>query len=192
MVTPSIRLFGASFLSLFLELLLIRWVPSQIRVVAYYGNLMLLSSFLGLGCGVMIARKAWGLHRWFGPLLLLLVVVVIGLEGVQFQQGADEFRFLFAIGLRTTTLPIILTFSLNALVFVPLGELVGRYFSLLRPLSAYSWDICGAITGTLLFGIFSYNWFSPAFGLVLVMIVFLVYCEIAYSFCQPVSCLRSL
>lgn len=176
-VTPSIRLFIASFLSLFLELLLIRWVPSQIRVVAYYGNLMLLSSFLGLGCGVMLARKAWGLHRWFAPLLLLLIVFVIALEGVRFQQSDDELRFLFTMGLRTTTLPIILTFSLNALVFVPLGELVGRYFSQVPALRAYSWDICGAITGTLLFGIFSYHWFSPVFGLVLVMIVFLVYCE---------------
>ena len=45
---PGLGLFLASFLSLFLELLLIRWVPSIIRIVAYYGNLMLLSAFLGL------------------------------------------------------------------------------------------------------------------------------------------------
>jgi hypothetical protein len=176
-ITSGIRLFIASFLALFLELLLIRWVPSQIRVIAYYGNLMLLSSFLGLGCGILLARKAWGLHRWFAPLLLLLVSLVIALEGVQFQQADDEFRFLFTMGLRTTTLPIVVTFSLNALVFVPLGELVGRYFSQIPPLSAYSWDICGAISGTLLFGIFSYHWFSPVLGLVAVMIVFMVYLE---------------
>jgi hypothetical protein len=140
-IAPTLRLFIASFLSLFLELLLMRWVPAQIRVVAYYGNLMLLSSFLGLGYGVMLARKAWGLHRWFAPLLLLLVLFVSALQGVQFQQGDDEFR-LFAAGLRTTTLPILVTFALNTLVFVPLGELIGAYFSQIPPLHAYSWDIC--------------------------------------------------
>ena len=137
-IAPTLRLFIASFLSLFLELLLIRWVPAQIRVVAYYGNLMLLSSFLGLGCGVMLARKAWSLHRWFAPLLLLLILFVSALQGVQFQQGDDEFGFLFAAGLRTTTLPILVTFALNTFVFVPLGELIGTYFSQIPPLRAYS------------------------------------------------------
>lgn len=174
-MSPSIRLFLVSFLSLFLELLLIRWVPSHVRVIAYYGNLMLLSSLLGLGCGVMLARRALNLTRLFAPLLLILVVIVSALEGVHFQQGPDEFRFLFVTGLRTTTLPIILIFALNALLFVPLGELIGHYFGQILPLRAYSWDIFGAIFGTVLFGLMSYFWFSPMVGFGLVMILFLTY-----------------
>ena len=38
-----------AFAALFLELMLIRWAPAAIRLVAYYANLMLISSFLGLG-----------------------------------------------------------------------------------------------------------------------------------------------
>ena len=47
------QMFALSFTALFLELMVIRWVPSVVRLVAYYANLMLLSSFLGLGVGVM-------------------------------------------------------------------------------------------------------------------------------------------
>ena len=48
--TAAPRLFALSFLSLFLELMVIRWVPGSVRLVAYFANLMLISSFLG---------KAW-------------------------------------------------------------------------------------------------------------------------------------
>ena len=39
-------LFALSFLALFLELMFIRWVPAVVSIVAYYANLMLISSFL--------------------------------------------------------------------------------------------------------------------------------------------------
>ncbi|MEI6425180.1 MAG: hypothetical protein WCP55_23425, partial [Lentisphaerota bacterium] len=48
------ELFLLSFVALFLELMVIRWAPSVVRMVAYYANLMLISSFLGLGVGAMI------------------------------------------------------------------------------------------------------------------------------------------
>lgn len=51
------RLFALSFAALFLELMVIRWVPAVVRMVAYYANLMLISSFLGLGLGAMIAPR---------------------------------------------------------------------------------------------------------------------------------------
>jgi len=34
---------------------MIRWVPAVIHFLAYYSNLMLISSFLGLGLGAMMA-----------------------------------------------------------------------------------------------------------------------------------------
>ena len=37
------RLFAVSFLALFLELMLIRWVPAVAQIVAYYANLMLIN-----------------------------------------------------------------------------------------------------------------------------------------------------
>ena len=146
-------LFLVSFIALFLELLLIRWVPSHIRIVAYYGNLMLLSSFLGLGCGALVERWSLKLHRWFAVSMLLLIVCVTGMKGIEFQQGPDEIRFLFSSAASTTyTFPIVLIFILNVLVFVPLGNLLGSYFQRMRPLWAYTCVIGGAITGTVVFG----------------------------------------
>jgi hypothetical protein len=151
-MSPKFSLFLASFISLFLELLLIRWVPSQLRVIAYYGNLMLLSSFLGLGCGAMLARRELHLSRFFAPLLCALVVAIAALKGVRFHQGPDEFRFLFTVGTSSTTLPIVVIFALNALLFLPLGEIIGTYFSQITPLQAYAWDLGGAIAGTVPLG----------------------------------------
>lgn len=82
----------------------------MVRIVAYYGNVMLLSSFLGLGCGVLLARRKLRLQRLFAPLLLLFVPSLSLLARVRFTQGPDELRFLFEGGAMTTTLPIVTLF----------------------------------------------------------------------------------
>src|SRR4026207_1402626 len=71
------RLFALSFLSLFLELMVIRWVPGSIRLVTYYSNLMLISSFLGIGLGVMLAERRANLIRWFPSLLAADVLFLV-------------------------------------------------------------------------------------------------------------------
>src|ERR1700723_3062642 len=69
----AVRLFALSFTALFLELMMIRWTPTVVLFVAYYGNLMLISSFLGLGLGAMIA----GRRRLIGWLPLVVAVMVL-------------------------------------------------------------------------------------------------------------------
>src|SRR6202451_2582194 len=63
------EMFALSFTALFLEMMVIRWVPSVVHLVAYYANLMLLSSFLGLGAGAIAGGRLWNLFGWF-PLFL--------------------------------------------------------------------------------------------------------------------------
>ena len=41
----GLELFCLSFLALFLELMVIRWAPAVVRLIAYYANLILISSF---------------------------------------------------------------------------------------------------------------------------------------------------
>ncbi len=172
----GLKLFLVSFLSLFLELLIIRWIPSHMRVMAYYGNLMLLSSFLGLGCGTLLSRRSQNLFPWFPPALLLLVVAVFFLQRFEFYQSSEELRFLFKSASTTSVLSVVLIFGFNALVFIPLGNLLGSYFQQLPSLRAYSWDLGGAITGTALFGLFSYFWFSPVAGLAIAMALYVSLC----------------
>ena len=55
--SPSMRLVVISIASLYFELLLIRWLPTQIRVLAYFNNVILISCILGLGLGALLAGR---------------------------------------------------------------------------------------------------------------------------------------
>ena len=57
-----------SFLSLFIELVVIRWLASEVRIFAYFKNFPLLAAFLGFGAGCLIARRKRNYFR-FAPLL---------------------------------------------------------------------------------------------------------------------------
>ena len=56
-VVVAFDLFLVSFLGLFFEILIIRWLSTEIRLFAYYKNLPLIAAFMGLGIGFMLARK---------------------------------------------------------------------------------------------------------------------------------------
>ena len=73
MFTASFRIFLSSFLVLFLEVALIRWLPAQIRLLSYFSNFILLAAFLGIGVGALLAAMRRSLFAWY-PLLQLAVV----------------------------------------------------------------------------------------------------------------------
>ena len=50
-------LFQVSFVMLFLEVLLIRWISAEVRIFAYVSNLVLLACFLGIGLGCFFSKK---------------------------------------------------------------------------------------------------------------------------------------
>src|SRR3954465_2905670 len=67
------RTFLASFLVLFLEIALIRWMPAYIRLLSYFSNFILLASFLGIGLGCLLAPARVRLFTWV-PLLQAIVI----------------------------------------------------------------------------------------------------------------------
>lgn len=168
----------ASFLALFLELALIRWLPAQVRVLAYFPNLILLSAFLGLGVGCLRANRPSLLWTWPVALLLLMGSALAGSRIAFTQQSTSEHLWLLYADLPPgapvvpdVRLPILAGFVLSALVFVPLGQLVGRriqeYAGLTgSSLQGYALDICGSLLGVAAFwamsftGAFPVVWFS--------------------------------
>jgi len=74
---PALRLLLASFLMLFVELALIRWLGANIVHLSYFSNFVLLGSFLGIGAGFLISRKSWSIWPVSLPLLAVLVVGVL-------------------------------------------------------------------------------------------------------------------
>ncbi len=173
----SFELVAASFAVLFQELALIRWLPGQVRVLAYFPNLVLLAAFLGLGLGCLVAGRRALFAAW--PWLLLVIAgCAYGLSGVIFtQNSATEHLFLLYYDLPhdapvvgDVRPPIVLFFVLTALTFVPLGQFVAQRLQEFRrrgrPLSGYVWDLSGSLAGVVGFaalgftGAFPWAWFA--------------------------------
>jgi len=167
-------LFLASFLALFLELTLIRWVPTYERVLAYFTNFILIAAFLGLGLGAMLPGRG---RRWlvWQPLLVLGFVSI----GIMFNQfgmtGPIPHDVYYAEYSRHVLWSLSLTESLAllfvfvAVVFVPLGQQIGANLKAISPpLQGYVINILGSLAGVLAFtamsflGLGPWWWFSIA------------------------------
>jgi len=161
----ALELFSLSFLALFLELMVIRWAPAVVRLIAYYANLMLISSFLGLGVGAILGRKRKSLFGWLPALLLINVAWLLVAHFITLPTTASESRFYTPSPQLVRYVSLVGIFISNAIVFVPLGQRIGSLFEALPPLLAYSWDLGGSLAGTLCFGLFSLKYFSPMLGM---------------------------
>lgn len=144
-----------------LELTFIRWTSSQVRVFAYFNNMVLIAAFLGMGMGVAVGRRQPGLVHLVLPVLLLLAVPLafseqLGLVHLVFPDqsislwggervAADPWIF-------ARNLAIFLSLLLAVvLVFVCAGAPLGCLFQRLPVLQAYQWDLAGSLLGILAF-----------------------------------------
>jgi hypothetical protein len=167
----ALEVFLVSFVVLFQELALIRWLPSQVRVLAYFPNVVLMSAFLGLGVGCLRARKPLAAWSWSAA-VALLVAVALTLSRVAFtQESASEHLWLLYLDLddppvvNDTRLPILALFALSTLSFVPLGHFLAQRIAAMtaagKTLTGYSLDLFGSLAGVVAFATFSYLWTPP-------------------------------
>src|SRR5436309_8309988 len=85
------QLLLASFLTIFLELAVIRWIAVEVRIFAYIKNLALLICFLGFGLGCALARSSR--VRWLtaaNALLGLLIIVRWPWQGGRVLEGLSQ------------------------------------------------------------------------------------------------------
>ncbi|MFQ5505916.1 MAG: hypothetical protein ACE5F1_14145 [Planctomycetota bacterium] len=195
-----VRLAGYSFLILFLELALIRYLPAYVRVFGFYVNFVLIATFLGMGVGLLRADSARRLAWLAIPALLLLFGAVKYFSNVRIEAPQDPDEYLWLIYFeaapavrRIGMLPVVgILFVACTSVFIPLGALLGREFRKLPPLQAYSVDIAGSLAGILLFGAASSLQTEPlvwfGFGLVVWLLLSLGQRPFAAAF-LPVSLL---
>src|SRR5262249_61246425 len=71
----SVRLFLISFIVLFLEVALIRWVPASVRLLSSFANFILLAAFLGFGVGCLLTRMR-SLFPFFPAIQTLVIAAV--------------------------------------------------------------------------------------------------------------------
>jgi hypothetical protein len=146
------RLVFASFLMLFTELALIRWITANNVFVTETTNLVLLASFLGIGIGFLNARSGRDYLRWTPVVLLALVAFVLMFPVVMHStSGPTPFRGIGRMPALPRPLSFIAVFVLTTAVMAGFGQAVARVFVGFRPLSAYRLDILGSIAGITLF-----------------------------------------
>jgi hypothetical protein len=146
---------------LVLELALIRWTSSQVRVFAYFNNLVLMGAFLGMGLGVALGRKCPGLVHFALPALLILALPLAFSELLGFVHlvfpdqsivlwGGEQMqssRLLYARNLAVFAGLLVLVVT----VFVFCGAPLGFLFPRLPVLRAYSMDLLGSLLGIAAF-----------------------------------------
>jgi SAM-dependent methyltransferase len=159
------RVFLASFLVLFLEVALIRWMPAYIRLLAYFSNFILLASFLGIGVGCLLAPSRRRLFVWF-PLLQAVVigaayffrleVAVQSTGSIYFTSGTDA---PVVVVESTRLLPLV--FVIVAALFATLAQRMGSEMAALPPLRGYTINLVGSLAGVALFAVISWLQLSP-------------------------------
>lgn len=175
-MSDRLRLLLLSFLMLFVELALIRWLGSNVVYLSYFSNFVLLGSFLGIGIGFLRGRSKFDSFRYAPVLLAVLLAFVIVFPVEIDRSGSDLIYFgdLSPSGLPTwVTLPII--FAAVASLMAMIGEGVARAFVKFPPLEAYRLDIGGSILGIVAFSALSFAWAPPvAWGVVAAVLFLLV------------------
>ncbi len=152
-----VRLLVGSFLMLFVELALIRWLGANVVHLSYFSNFVLLGSFLGIGCGFLISRKRWSIWPFSLPLLAILAFCVRAFPVTIERQGSDVIYFTsLAVSGPPAAVALPVVFVVVAVVLAGPAEIVGRCFGRLRPLSAYRYDLLGSLAGILTFTLLSF------------------------------------
>jgi SAM-dependent methyltransferase len=173
-----LRIFLVSFTLLFFELLCIRWIPAYVRYLSYFTNFILLASFLGMGLGILAARRSTFRFPPFA-LMVLLLTAVVAINRFELNISSTDVLY-FGSGTHGVAqaesfilLPLIFTFV--AAAFIPLARTLGSLFTQTAPLTAYTFDILGSLAGTAAFFAIGYfalppiYWFAVLGLLVLVL-----------------------
>src|ERR1700730_5136809 len=155
-IRAPIMLFLATFVALYFELVIIRYLSSEIRVFAYLKNLALIASFFGIGLGMIVGRPPDTLKRFF-PLItaiffsLLAFASPLKLTHVPFPGG--DYRIFGDVPKPPAGPWLILWIFLMVLeyfavvpgilylvvaFFAVLGGFVGENLARLQPLSGYA------------------------------------------------------
>jgi SAM-dependent methyltransferase len=174
----AVRLFLTSATLLFVELLLIRWIPANVTYIGFFSNFLLMASFLGIGLGILAGRNGRRVPILPFALLLFVVVVVIIKKQLNVQaQSQNELFFGLAESGAAATNFLVLPFVviLVTLLMVTLAMPLGPLLKSMPPLRAYAIDIAGSMTGIALFTLLSATgtdplvWFSVAVVLVIAL-----------------------
>ena len=165
-----VDLFIISFLVLFFELACIRWFGSMVVFLTFFTNLVLMACFLGMSVGCLAASRQRDYIKSVMPLALVTVTlaflslwaynrfgqIVVDVGGQNSPQqiffgteyrAKDPGHFIIPIELISG-----IFFALIALMFVGLGQVLGRAFNAIpNRVASYTINILGSLVGIVAF-----------------------------------------
>lgn len=162
--TRLVKLFLISFVSLFFELLFIRWIPDAVHILSFFGNFTLLAVFLGLGIGLALPVKEQDENKILRKIIVnifLLSVVIIFFDMLKFGV-AYSYEYAFNEDYLGADLRINIYFLISLFIclciyaFIPIGYMINLLFRRQKPLTAYSVNIGGSLAGIAAFSAASY------------------------------------
>jgi SAM-dependent methyltransferase len=163
-----------SFACLYFEMIVVRWLASDVRVFAYLKNLPLLAAFLGLGLGCIRAGgRLFGLFPLFCLLFAALVAFAgpLGLVHLYFPQEGfwawndanfQEQGWPPALLTARFFVVVLALFFLVVALFTALGERLGTQFDALPPNRAYTVNLLASLLGIWAFAALSWLGWPPA------------------------------
>jgi hypothetical protein len=171
----ALNLFLVGFLVLFLELACIRWLAAYVVFLQFFTNVVLIASFLGMSCGCLSARQRRDWLGYFPFIALGTVVAALTMfriynywSGLSIDVGgqASPQEVFFGTENRLPNVaqfvvPIeavaAVFFVLVALMFVGLGQVLGRAFeSYPNRVMGYTLNIGGSLAGIVGFSAISF------------------------------------
>lgn len=188
----AVRLFLLGFLTLFLELALIRYLSGNVWNMGYFPNLVLMGVFIGMGVGFVLhhrvpQERSHGLLRLSAFVLMLLITLVywkhphvpgfneyIGTVGEEVYftaapEASDNLNFLF----------FILVFTFVIAIFSLISQRTAKFFRMFPPLTAYTLDILGSCCGILSFMLVSWLQVPPFVWFCFLIVLFCLILESA-------------
>jgi spermidine synthase len=156
-----------SLLALFVEMLMIRWVSSEIRIFAYFKNFVLVACFLGFGLGCYLCRRRVQLMALIAPLLLLTAILKAPISPLRRSIAALPQMLGSSVEVHMWGVPampaswtdmlfamsfVVPLFAVIATAFIPFGQLVGWYLENSRKgVTAYSVNVLASLAGIAAF-----------------------------------------
>src|SRR5258708_38854380 len=175
------RLALISLFGLFLELLMIRWISSEIAIFAYFKNFVLVACYLGFGLGCYLSRRAINLLALCLPLIALALLCEFPSEGLRnvvptltAMIGAIsqvDYCGVPSLPLTTSTVVsalsasffVVCIFGVIALLFIPVGQLVGWFLEhAVDGIFRYTVNVVASLAGIVLFTLLCFGFLPPA------------------------------
>jgi SAM-dependent methyltransferase len=168
-IRSELDFFLVSAFSLFLEILLIRWLGTEVRIFAYVSNLVLVVCFVGLGIGYAtdkfrldLRHTAWAVfilillaHPWLEPLGFRSISEAVATGDYNTWSAPVEETTRRAMGFARLAVLLMLVGA----AFIGIGRTLGHYFETMKTprsrIRAYSVNVAASAVGIWAFSALS-------------------------------------